>query len=77
MVALFPQSVNLWLKANQVVEEVYGADGQFEDAVVIGYGAGIPDLGPDTEKASAVIEASMVPLPYDDTLKELLYQHIS
>lgn len=36
--AALPSPVNSWLRANEVTELLTGADGQFEDAVLIGYG---------------------------------------
>ena len=67
LVASFPPSVSLWLRANEEVETVIGADGQFEEARLLGYGG---KVCPNAD-AAGMIAASMVPLSRADTLKEL------
>ena len=50
--------VRSWLRANEVLEIVHGADGQFEDAALVRY-EGYPDCVTDGDRA--VLDAAMVP----------------
>lgn len=70
LVTALPPSVSSWLTANEITKLVFGEDGQFEDAVLLGYNLEI-EASADVDVAAMMLNEAMVPAKRNDNLKAL------